>query len=63
MTRTTDDLRFATRRFMERHRCIRWQPMAGPGPLTRRIALVHPEPAPDRRPAWMARLKAKELVR
>jgi hypothetical protein len=30
VTRTADELRFATRRWMERHRVIRWQPMAAP---------------------------------
>ena len=32
MTRTAAELRFATRRWMERHRVVRWTPMAEPKP-------------------------------
>ena len=68
MTRTAAELKFATRILLERHRCLRWTPMApaaapaAAAPIARRLAAREPAPvAEDRRPAWMARMRAKEI--
>ena len=53
MTRTTDELKFATRRWMQRHRIPSWQPMAPAAPIARRLAAR--EPVERWQPEWVRR--------
>lgn len=61
MTRTTDELKFATRRLMQRYRIPSWQPMApaAAAPIARRLAAR--EPVERWQPEWVRRGTTKVL--